>query len=48
MPSENTLRKWIDEGDLAGKRIGKKYYVDLDAVQSDEDALVASVLNAHS
>lgn len=48
-PSLVTLRKWIDEDEIdGGRRIGGKYYVDRDAWESDEDALVASVLSAHS
>ena len=46
MPSENTLRSWIDEGEIPGKRIGRKYYVDLDALKSHDDALVSAVLEA--
>ena len=48
MPSENTLRTWIDDDEIPGKRIGKKYYVDIDALRAQEDVLVGSVLQAHS
>jgi hypothetical protein len=48
MPTEQTLKRWIDDGTIEGRRIGRKYYVDLDAFQSAEDALVDSILNAHS
>lgn len=48
-PTPATLRKWIDDDEIpGGRRIGTKYYVDRDAWESDEDALVASVLAAHS
>ncbi|WP_111748637.1 helix-turn-helix domain-containing protein [Salinisphaera orenii] len=51
-PSVNSIRAWLDEGELPGMRIGRRYYVDLDALFSAEsqnaaaDALVEGVLNA--
>ena len=30
-PSAATVRKWIESGDLRGRKIGKLYYVDIDA-----------------
>lgn len=49
-PSLNTLRKWIDEGEIRGKRIGNRYYIDEDGWQSSEvdNPLVARVLSAQS
>tara|TARA_B100001079_G_scaffold190327_1_gene164182 strand:+ start:11373 stop:11576 length:204 start_codon:yes stop_codon:yes gene_type:complete len=46
MPSENTLRAWIDDGEIPGKRIGRKYYIDMSALEDEESALIASVLAA--
>lgn len=28
MPAINTLKKWVDSGKIAGKKIGSMYFVD--------------------
>lgn len=44
-PSRSTLRRWIEMGQLPGKRVGDVYYVDEDAWLADGDPLVEKVLN---
>lgn len=46
IPSPNTLRSWIDADEIPGKRIGNKYYIDLDGFDETEDQLVNAVLDA--
>ena len=43
-PSHATVRRWIREGDLAGRRIGKKFFVDSAAVDSGGNPLVERIL----
>lgn len=45
-PTLKTLRKLIDEGELAGKRIGAQYYVDLKQFHKTGNDLVDNVLAA--
>lgn len=45
-PTKATLRKLIDSGELAGKRVGAGYYVDLQKFHSTGNDLVDSVLAA--
>lgn len=48
-PTTRTLRRWADDGDLAGVvRMGDRYYVDRDAWDADDDTLVERILSAHS
>lgn len=46
-PSGTTVRKWIEEGDLPGERVGHQYFVD-DARYSGQHSnpLVNKVINA--
>lgn len=46
IPTAATLREWIDSDEIPGKRIGGKYYIDLDELDTTEDQLVAAVLTA--
>lgn len=39
-PSERTLRRQVESGELPGKRMGKLYYIDLHKWLADGDALV--------
>lgn len=48
MPSNSTLKRWVENGEIDGKRIGGIYYIDLDGFASDDDALVDAVLAGHS
>ncbi|MCG5512773.1 hypothetical protein [Ectothiorhodospira shaposhnikovii] len=45
-PSINTLKKWIREGELPGKRLGNLYYVEVEAEASaaTEDELINRIL----
>lgn len=43
-PALNTIKKWIDNGELHGKTIGGMYYVDPEAVEPAND-LVLKVLS---
>ena len=43
-PHENTIRRWIRERLLPGRRLGSKYYVDENASAPTVDALVARVM----
>ena len=43
-PSASTLRRWIDEGVLPGRRIGNNYYVDIHRYSAVNDQLVLKVL----
>lgn len=48
-PTEVTLRSWIDNDEIpGGRRIGRRYYVDRDVWESDDDVLVNRVLSGHS
>ncbi len=43
-PSEHTIRRWIDQGILPGKQIGKLYYVDHTAFSANGNPLVEKIL----
>ena len=45
-PTKKTLRKAIDKGVLAGKRVGAQYFVDMDKFNSTGNSLVDKVLQA--
>jgi len=45
-PDIRTLKKYINEGALPGKKIGKLYYVDTDSLEFTGDDLVDRVLVA--
>ena len=34
-PAINTIKKWIDSGKIAGKKIGSMYFVDPDKEQNE-------------
>lgn len=44
-PSQTTLRKWIDDGLLPGRKVGSKYYVDIAKFQSGGDELLERILS---
>jgi hypothetical protein len=43
-PSDRTIRKWVDDGEVFGKVIGGIYYIDPDKENPVND-LVSKVLN---
>lgn len=43
-PSVNTIKRWIDDGELPGKTIGGMYYVEVDRVKPVNPMLL-KVLN---
>lgn len=48
-PAMSTLRRWVDNGDIPGKRIGSSYFVDeagwlTQNTPANDDPLVAKVL----
>lgn len=49
-PSERSIRRWIAEGKLPGKKIGGRYFVDMEAekrlLESDEIILDMIVFRA--
>lgn len=50
-PQPATVRRWIENKEIPGMRIGGNYYVDMDALNArraecDGDDLVAAVLRA--
>lgn len=45
-PSQSTLRRWILQGTLPGRRVGSQYYVDEGAYIAQNDPLVLKVLQA--
>lgn len=48
-PAASTLRRWIEDGELPGRRIGGCYYVDIDAEQKRTGNSIAdAVLEAAS
>lgn len=46
-PSVNTIKKWVDNGDVYGQIIGGIYYVDPDKIVST-NPLVDKVLNRNA
>ncbi|MGO1069278.1 excisionase [Lysobacter sp. CA199] len=45
-PSEVTLRRWLNEGKVPGRKVGGSWFVDEHAWQADGDDLVRRVLDA--
>lgn len=47
-PTEKTLKGWIEAGELAGQKIGGRYYVDVSAFDTPKvrNPLVLKVLKA--
>ncbi|MCV6590672.1 MAG: DNA-binding protein [Marinobacterium sp.] len=45
-PAASTIRRWIRDGDLPGKVIGKVHYVDISSLQQTGNPLVDKVLQA--
>lgn len=43
-PHTHTVRRWIDQRRLPGKKIGGRYYIDDDAFTASGNPLVAKVL----
>ncbi len=43
-PSEVTVRRWLNEGKLPGRKVGGTWYVDEHAWLADGDELVLRVL----
>lgn len=46
-PSVNTIKKWVDNGEVYGKVIGGMYYVDPDKIVT-ANPLVDKVLNRYA
>lgn len=49
-PQAATVKRWIENGEVPGRRVGRKYYIDLDAFNDEPDDrsaddLVNAVLN---
>lgn len=44
-PSLTSVRKWIEEGALPGRRIGRQYFVDYPAFIAGGDDLLARILD---
>jgi hypothetical protein len=47
-PSRSTLARWIERGDLPGRRIGSNHYVDVAQFRAVGDKLVLKVLRDES
>lgn len=45
-PDIRTIRRLIEEGKLAGQRIGERYYVDVSKMNKTGNKLVDQVLSA--
>lgn len=45
-PSEVTLRRWLNDGKVPGRKVGGTWYVDEHAWLADGDDLVRQVLDA--
>jgi hypothetical protein len=45
-PSEVTLRRWLTQGKIPGRKVGGSWYVDDHAWLADGDELVRQVLDA--
>ena len=45
-PTEATLRKWIENGDLKGRKLGGKWYIDSRSFEMQDNELVSQVLRA--
>lgn len=43
-PAEVTLRRWLTDGKIPGRKIGGSWFVDEDAWRADGDDLVQRVL----
>lgn len=46
-PAPSSVRRWIEDGELPGKKIGGRYFVDIDAEQGNTgNELADRVLSA--
>ena len=45
-PSEVTLRRWLNDGKIPGRKVGGTWYVDEHGWLADGDDLVRQVLDA--
>jgi hypothetical protein len=45
-PDMKTLKRFIDDGELPGRKIGTIYYIDLDRIKVSKSPLVNKVLAA--
>lgn len=45
-PTAKTLKKWIDEGEIDGRKIGGRYYIDAQKFELTNNDLVNNVLLA--
>lgn len=43
-PSEVTMKRWLRDGKLPGRKVGRKWFIDEHAWLSDGDELVQRVL----
>ena len=45
-PHPSSVRRWVEQGDLRGEKIGGRWYVEFDAPGSTGNALADRVLRA--
>lgn len=45
-PDIKTVKKWIDENEIPGRKLGTTYYVDIDKLERSNNPLVNKVLAA--
>lgn len=44
-PHHNTLRRMVKSGELRGRRLGARYFVDAALIEADFDPIVAKVMS---
>ena len=45
-PTTATVRRWIESGDVPGRRIGKLFFVDYASWQSRSNPIASRILNS--
>lgn len=45
-PSDVTIKRWIEEGEIAGRKLGGKYFIDAHKFELTGNKLVDQVLSA--
>lgn len=43
-PALNTIKRWIEQGTIDGRKVGGKYFVNVQAFELTDNELVNSVL----